>query len=131
MKFITWSAFLLIVISVFFQVGAWAGSGDIDRLNTNVATADALSSNPSDCAANQYAKTIAANGDLTCEAIADAGVPDALTLTSITITQADLAVGSCTANQIRIDTGGATVELCICTATNTWSCAALATGPAN
>lgn len=155
-----------------------AGSGSVNRLNTDVATAEALSSNPADCAANQFAQSIAADGDLTCAAvvdadvpnditvtlaatatalasnptdcasnqyanaiaasgnltcgaISDADVPNTLTLDSAVITQANLSVGSCTANQIRVDTGGAVVEFCICTATNTWSCAALATGPAD
>jgi hypothetical protein len=35
----------------------------------NAATATALAANPSDCSANQYATTIAANGDLTCSGI--------------------------------------------------------------
>ncbi len=43
-------------------------------------TADALSANPADCAANQFAETIAANGDLTCLTIVDADVPDTITI---------------------------------------------------
>ncbi len=35
-------------------------------LTGNASTASALAANPSDCSANQYATTIAANGDLTC-----------------------------------------------------------------
>lgn len=53
-------------------------------------TADALSLNPADCAANQFANTIAANGDLTCAAIADADVPNTITI--------DLATVATTAN---------------------------------
>lgn len=41
-------------------------SGTIALTSGNVATATALASNPSDCAANNFATTIAANGDLTC-----------------------------------------------------------------
>lgn len=48
------------------------------------------------------------------------------------ITEADLAVGSCTVNQLRIDTAG-TKELCWCQATNTWYCwsATTVTGPSD
>lgn len=46
----------------------------------NATTADALSSNPTDCSANQFANTIAANGNLTCTAITDADVPDTITV---------------------------------------------------
>ena len=42
--------------------GAWYCVNDI-------ATADALSANPTDCSANQYATTIAANGNLTCSQV--------------------------------------------------------------
>ncbi len=43
-------------------------------------TADALSANPSDCAANQFADAIAANGDLTCNGVVDADVSDTITV---------------------------------------------------
>lgn len=51
----------------------------------NASTATALASNPTDCSANQFANAIAANGNLTCAAIADADVPDALTISGGTI----------------------------------------------
>ena len=51
----------------------------------NIATATALAANPTDCSANQFADAIAANGDLTCNAIIDADVPDALTISGGTI----------------------------------------------
>ena len=51
-------------------------------LTGNAATATALASNPTDCAANQFANTIAASGNLTCAAIADADVPDTITASS-------------------------------------------------
>lgn len=44
-------------------------SGLSDSGSGNAATADALSTNPSDCSAGQFANAIAANGNLTCEAI--------------------------------------------------------------
>jgi hypothetical protein len=59
-------------------------------------TAAALAANPADCSANQYATTIAANGDLTCAQVTTAQL-------SGTITNAQLAssysgVGACGAN---------------------------------
>ena len=45
----------------------------------NAATATALAANPTDCAANQFAISIVASGNLTCAAIADADVPDTIT----------------------------------------------------
>jgi excisionase family DNA binding protein len=49
-------------------------------LSGNATTATALAANPSDCSANQFTTTIAANGNLTCAALTDADVPDALTI---------------------------------------------------
>jgi hypothetical protein len=46
------------------------------------------------------------------------------------LTQEDVG-STCTLGQIRYDTGGATDELCICQATDTWMCVALASGPAD
>ena len=46
----------------------------------NALTANALTSNPADCAANQFANVIAANGNLSCAAIADADVPNNITI---------------------------------------------------
>ena len=51
----------------------------------NADTATALAANPTDCAANTFATTIAANGNLTCAAVGDAGVTDALTISGGTI----------------------------------------------
>jgi hypothetical protein len=48
------------------------------------ATATALAANPTDCSANQFATAIAASGALTCAALADADVPDTITLTNLT-----------------------------------------------
>lgn len=49
------------------------------------------------------------------------------------VQQADLTAGSCTLGQLRLDTGGATKELCYCQATNVWYCwsATTVTGPAD
>ncbi|QQR80576.1 MAG: hypothetical protein IPJ69_15025 [Deltaproteobacteria bacterium] len=46
----------------------------VTNVSGNSATATALASNPSDCGANSYATTIAANGDLTCTTITSAGI---------------------------------------------------------
>lgn len=43
-------------------------------LSGNSSTASALASNPSDCASDTYATTIAANGNLTCSTVTDAGL---------------------------------------------------------
>ncbi len=48
-------------------------------------TADALSANPADCPANQFADVIAANGTLSCNGVVDADVVDALTIAGGTI----------------------------------------------
>lgn len=55
-----------------------------------------------------------------------------LGVAGIIIPQADLTA-TCTANQLQLDTGGATPELCFCQATNTWYCIAVTdtTGPAD
>lgn len=45
--------------------------------NKNVATAAALAANPTDCSANQFATTIAANGNLTCAAVTTSFITDA------------------------------------------------------
>ena len=40
----------------------------------NADTASALAANPTDCASDTYATTIAANGNLTCASITDASL---------------------------------------------------------
>lgn len=51
-------------------------------------------------------------------------------LDALGITQEDVGA-TCSLGQIRLDTGGATKELCYCSATNTWLCTAMASGPAD
>ncbi len=46
----------------------------IGALTGNSSTSSALASNPSDCASNTYATTIAANGDLSCSSVSDSGL---------------------------------------------------------
>ncbi|HVY55605.1 MAG TPA: hypothetical protein VHC46_07600, partial [Thermodesulfobacteriota bacterium] len=53
----------------------WDAAGsEIDCATTNAPTASALASNPTDCSANQYATTIAANGNLTCAQVSGSQV---------------------------------------------------------
>lgn len=71
----------------------------------NADTATALASNPSDCSANQFANTIAANGNLTCSALADADIPDTITASNYlslsdwfsTTSKSNLSVATATA----------------------------------
>ena len=59
-------------------------SGTIALTTSNVATASALAANPADCSANNYATTIAANGDLTCAQVSlSAGVTGNLPVTNL------------------------------------------------
>ena len=44
-------------------------------LSGNASTSTALAANPADCSSGQFATTIAANGDLTCAAIANTDLP--------------------------------------------------------
>src|SRR5680860_402206 len=76
-----------------------AGDASTDTINLEVVTAPALSSDPTDCAANQFAQSIVASGDLTCAAIADADVPDSITI-DLAATATALASDptSCSAN---------------------------------
>lgn len=84
-------------------VGALTGnvtgntSGTSGSTTGNAATATALAANPADCAANTFATTIAASGALTCAALTDTSVPDALTIASTTevgVTATDDGAGS-------------------------------------
>lgn len=66
------------------------GSGDFSAgtitaaLSGNASTSSALAANPADCAANRYATTIAANGDLTCAQVSlSSGVSGDLPVTNL------------------------------------------------
>ena len=77
-----------------------AGTITATAFSGNASTATALASNPTDCAANQFANTISASGNLTCAAIADADVPNGITIdlaTAATALNADPT--DCAANQ--------------------------------
>lgn len=63
--------------------GGTIAAGWVPTLNQsttgNAATATALAADPADCGVNQFGTAIAASGDLTCAAIADADIPDTIT----------------------------------------------------
>ena len=60
-------------------------SGSSGSTTGNAATATALAANPVDCGSHAFATTIAANGDLTCASIADADVPNNITVDLATL----------------------------------------------
>ena len=79
------------------EMCVYDGAGwDCVALSSNAATATALASNPTDCSANQFADAIDAAGDLTCNAITDADVPDSITVDAATALSADPS--DCAAN---------------------------------
>lgn len=64
--------------------GVGTFTGLVGPLTGNASTASALASNPSDCSANNYATTIAANGNLTCSQVSlSAGVTGNLPVTNL------------------------------------------------
>lgn len=77
-------------------------------------TATALAADPADCAANQFATTIAASGALGCSALSDADIPNGITITLASTATALAANGSnCAAGNypLGVDASGA-VESC-------------------
>ena len=72
--------------------GALTATSFVGGLTGNASTATALAANPSDCAANQFATTIAANGNLTCASIADADVPNSITIDLATLSSTQTVV---------------------------------------
>jgi hypothetical protein len=80
--------------------GALSATTFIGALTGNASTATALAANPTDCGANTFATTIAANGNLTCASIADADVPNSITIDlatlASTVTFADAAADTTT-----------------------------------
>ena len=71
------------------NIGSATGS-----ITGNAGTATALSANPTDCGANTFATTIAANGNLTCASIADADVPNNITIDLATLASTVTVVDS-------------------------------------
>lgn len=72
----------LVVNSSITVTGLLDGSTFDGRLIGNADTATALAANPTDCSSNQFANAIAASGNLTCAALADADIPDTITASS-------------------------------------------------
>lgn len=73
-------------------------------------TATALAADPADCAANQFATTIAASGALGCAALSDADIPNGITITLAAAATALAANGgNCTAGNypLGVDASGA------------------------
>lgn len=66
-------------------------------------TAVALAANPADCAANQFATTIAASGALTCAAIADADVPDTITASNYLLLSGGTLTGALITDNLGVD----------------------------
>ena len=101
------------------SVGACDTAGEWDVVVP--LTANALAANPADCAANQFAETIAANGDLGCLAIVDADVPNDITIDLAALATALAANGgNCSAGSypLGVDASGA-VESCTDASTET------------
>lgn len=67
------------------STGTVASTTFSGALSGNATTATALAADPADCAANEFADAIAANGDLTCNAIVDADVPNTITIDTATV----------------------------------------------
>lgn len=87
-----------------------AATDTLDITMGTAATATALAADPSDCAANTFAQSIAASGNLTCAAISDADVPDGITVTLAGTATALAANGAnCSAGQypLGVDASGA------------------------
>ena len=68
--------------------GNMTATGFTGALTGNASTATALAANPTDCGANTFATTIAANGNLTCAAVASSYITDG------TIAEADLDIAN-------------------------------------
>lgn len=87
--------------ATYLSISSWNAS--TTKTNLRVGTADALTSNPSDCSANQFANAIAANGNLTCSALTDADIPDDITASNYvrksTWTDLDSYPSACGAGQ--------------------------------
>lgn len=72
---------------------------------------------------------IANVGDINVDSVsADGTSVDYEDVNILELTQEDVGA-TCTLGQVRLDTGGATVELCYCQATDTWLCADMTSGP--
>lgn len=69
----------------------------------NADTATALNANPTDCSSNEFANAIAANGDLTCAAIADADVPNTITVSNYLLLAGGTLTGEVTVDNLGLE----------------------------
>lgn len=84
-------------------------TGDQTTISGNAGTATALAANPTDCAANQFAYQVDASGNLTCSALADADIPNNITITLAATATALAANGTnCTGGEyaVGVDASG-------------------------
>lgn len=106
---------------------------------TLAASATALAANPTDCSANQFATTIAANGNLTCAQPAFTDISGTATtsqIPTVPVTKGGTNLTTVAANQVLVGTAadtftaktvpscsnGTTDKLLFDNATQTWSC---------
>lgn len=85
-------------------------SGSSGSTTGNAATATALAANPSDCAADTYATTIAASGNLTCATVTNAGLAGSIAASKLIgtdiATVGTITSGTWTGTTIAIANGG-------------------------
>jgi hypothetical protein len=102
-------------------------------LTGNASTATALAANPTDCAADNYATTIAANGNLTCATVTNAGLAGSIALSKLATQAADSVVqnatgGSAAPTAVAMPTSGTngcaggSNALTYNTTTHAWGC---------
>jgi hypothetical protein len=82
----------------------------VGALTGNASTATALAANPSDCAADTYATTIAASGNLTCATVTNAGLAGSIAASKLVgtdiATVGTVTTGTWSADTIAVNKGG-------------------------
>lgn len=86
-----------------------AGAGTLARTIDNVSTATALAADPSDCAADTYATTIAASGNLTCATVTNAGLAGSIADTKLSTIATALKVSNSATTATSANTNSAIV----------------------
>jgi hypothetical protein len=105
----------------------------------NASTASALAANPADCAADTYAQAVAANGDLTCSTVTNAGLAGSIALTKLATQSNNTLLGNIsggagvpTANTLTATLDailGTTANRTICRDGSSWAACAFASMP--